>query len=77
MLDEIENAINKLKKNKTADPFGIVAEHLLYADSKLLISMLTEIYNQIFEDKDTPSLSSYATLIPLVKSYKKSLKSVK
>ena len=51
------------------------AEHLIFAENETLVSILTQLYNKLFLEESTPDCLSEATLIPLVKSYKKSLNS--
>ena len=72
---DVSDAILHLKLGKSSDSFGVLAEHVIHANSDSLHLFLTELYNSMFREQQTPSSLSVATLIPLVKSYKKSLKS--
>ena len=73
--NDVRAAINSLKVNKASDTIGISAEHIIHAENDNLINLLTDIYNNLFSIGSTPECLSLATLTPLVKSYKKSLKS--
>ena len=57
------------------DPSYMVSEHIIYAFSDSLDTWLVQFYNRIFDDQGTPETLSKSTIHPLVKSYKKSLKS--
>lgn len=71
---EIETALNLLKSNKSSDPFGLVAEHLIHADSEKIDTWLLGFYKNILEKEDTAALLSTSKMIPLAKSLRKSLK---
>ena len=73
--NHVRTALKKLKLNKAQDHAGIRAEHLIYAKSDALVLQLSQLYNVMFGTGSTPECLSRAILIPLVKSYKKSLKS--
>ena len=73
--NDVRSAIESLKKDKACDTFGISAEHLIYADNELLVMYLCDFYMDLFTEGDTPECLSLTTLLPFVKSYKKSLKS--
>ena len=73
--NDVRAAINSLKANKASDTIGISAEHIIHAENDNLINLLTDIYKNLFSNGNTPECLSLATLTPLVKSYKKSLKS--
>ena len=73
--NDVRAAINSLKKDKACDTLGICAEHLIYAESDHLVMYLRDFYKNLFVDGDTPECLSLTTLLPFVKSYKKSLKS--
>ena len=72
---DVKEAISSLKINKSPDPFGIVSEHMRFAENEKLNMWLTELYNVMFHDGTTAECLSKSIIIPLVKSYKKSLKS--
>ena len=46
---EIINAMQKLKNGKSADEYGIIAEHIKYA-GKETIHIYQSIFNQIFDE---------------------------
>jgi hypothetical protein len=46
---EIINAMQKLKNGKSADEYGITAEHIKYA-GKETIYIYQSIFNQIFDE---------------------------
>ena len=73
--EDIKKSIIQLKENKAKDPSFMVSEHVIYANGDMLIAWLVQFYNGIFDDQDTPETLSRSTIHPLVKSYKKSLKS--
>ena len=67
------NAINKLKSNKSKDPFKIKAEHFTtIASNPFFIEHLTKIINNIFADDTIPDLLTTSLIIPVIKSTKKS-----
>ena len=68
-----KTAVKRLKLNKSQDPDCMLAEHFIYADSDILYQYLCDYYNKIFQLGYTPPTLSKSTIIPLVKSYKKSL----
>ena len=72
---DIKEAISLLKLNKSPDPFGIVAEHIKFTKNDKLSTWLAETYNLMFRDSTTAKCLSISTILPHVKSYKKSLKS--
>ena len=74
-MEDVKEAISSLKTNKSPDPFGIVAEHMRFSENEKLYVWLTELYNDMFRDGTTAECLSKSIIIPLVKSYKKSLKS--
>ena len=73
--EDVKNAIEMLKEYKSNDTFGLAAEHFIYAGHEDIPSIISDIYNEMFESYNTSPLLGCATLIPLVKSYRKSLKS--
>ena len=74
-VDDIKKSIKKLKENKSQDPSFMVSEHIIYVSSDLMDSWLFNFYNTIFDDQNSPEQLSKSTIHPLVKSYKKSLRS--
>ncbi len=73
--EDVKDAFEKLKEYKSNDYFGLVAEHFIHAGLEELPSHISSIYNAMFEQEDAPTSVGCSTLIPLVKSYKKSMKS--
>ena len=73
--NDIRSAIESLKKDKACDTLGISAEHVIYAENDMLVMYLRDLYTSVFTDGDTPECLSLTTLLPFVKSYKKSLRS--
>ena len=73
--EDVDRGIEKLKTNKSKDPFNVLAEHVIHAKNEILTNHIRDILNIAFQDKVTPPPLAVATLIPLVKSYRKSLKS--
>ena len=73
---DVFDAISSLKTNKSKDSFGVLSEHFIHAaDNETLVYRLATLYTNMFKEQNTPPALSLATLIPLVKSYRKSLKS--
>ena len=71
--NDVINALKAMHLGKSMDPFHILAEHLVYNESNDFISWFTDFYNHIFTSSIVPPLMSSSLIIPLVKSYKKSL----
>jgi hypothetical protein len=71
--DDIKGVIKKLKLHKTSDPFFLTSEHVIFAESNSLVNWMSNFYNRIFQQHNTPISLSTSTILPLVKSYKKSL----
>ena len=71
---EIEKIFKLLKLGKAVDPFGIVAEHFIFAENDMIKSWLLNLFNEIFDKGETSALLSTSKMIPLVKSLKKSLR---
>ncbi len=72
---DITEVISKLKENKSADPSLLVSEHIIYGGCTQLLTWMRNFYNSIFTEQTTPEDLSKSIVHPLVKSYKKSLKS--
>ena len=73
--NDILNSIQSLHLQKSMDPFSIKAEHFLHLQQcKELTIYLKELYNHIIASGYVPQILSTSLIIPLVKSYKKSLK---
>ena len=69
---DITEAIDSLKKNKVFDPFDLKAEHFKNAPS-CLHKYLAQLVNEIINLDELPSMLATSTIVPLVKSYQKSL----
>jgi hypothetical protein len=48
-IEEVEKAIQKLNSGKSADEYGITAEHVKFAGSKIY-TLYQDIFNQIVVD---------------------------
>ncbi|XP_065664150.1 uncharacterized protein LOC124812466 [Hydra vulgaris] len=70
---DIINCISKLNSNKSPDSYGLSAEHLKNSHNNNLLLWLAKFYNSILSNGKVPNDLSTSTIIPLVKSYKKSL----
>ena len=73
--EDIKQCIKQLKENKAKDPALMVSEHIIYATSDVMYSWLLSFYSTILDEQDSPDNLSKSTINPLVKSYKKSLRS--
>ena len=71
--DDIKFVLLQLKRNKSRDPNNIRAEHFMFSKSESLYKWLSVLFNHIIESKYVPTALSTSIIIPLVKSYKKSL----
>lgn len=71
--DDVKLAISNLKSNKCPDPFNILAEHLKCSNCNELLNWITDFSNHLLKDGITPASLSTSKIVPLVKSYKKSL----
>ncbi|XP_065643004.1 uncharacterized protein LOC136074597 [Hydra vulgaris] len=71
--ENIKVAISCLKLNKCHDHFNISAEHLKYAQCDTLTQWIRKFFHFSINHGWTPTSMSTSTIIPLVKSYKKSL----
>ena len=67
-LEEVENAVHKLKPGKASGRNGLIGEHLIHGDQTIL-SWLRNILNAIVEVKAIPSAlkSGSITGIPIYK----------
>ena len=70
---DVADALSRLKFGKSRDPFQIKAEHFLCAESPTFKSYLTDLLNKLFSSSHLPSQLGTSILIPLVKTFKKSL----
>ena len=71
--ERYKTAINLLKRNESGDPENIFAEHLIFSLCTSMNKWLSECFNEIFQTNYVPKALTISTIIPLVKSYKKSL----
>ena len=74
-VEDTKAAIPLLKGNKSANPFFVVGEHVIYAENEKLYMWMTNFYNSIFKTQCTPESLSKSSILHFVKSYKKTLKS--
>ena len=72
---DIKSAIKHLHVNKSSDPFLIKSEHFTTISNENLNLWLTSFFNHILNSGKVPEILSTSLIIPLVKSYKKSLSS--
>ena len=72
---DIMSEISTLNIGKSSDPFDILAEHIVAIRNPFFSQWLTDLYNELFDTCEVPSDLSCSLIVPLVKSYKKSLKS--
>ena len=72
---DVGEGLCSLKLNKSNDAFGTLAEHFIHAENQKLNDRVAAFYTNMFASKTSPSALSLTTLLPLVKSYRKSLKS--
>ena len=70
--EDIRKAISSLNNNKTFDPHNIKAEHYKNASTKLYERLATTT-NKILKNQGLPTELSISVIIPLVKSFRKSL----
>ncbi|XP_047144719.1 uncharacterized protein LOC124818207 [Hydra vulgaris] len=70
---DIINCISQLNSDKSPDSYGLSAEHLKNYHNNNLLLWLAKFYNSILSNGKVPNDLSTSTIIPLVKSYKKSL----
>jgi len=61
--DEINKAINKLKKNKAAGLDGIPAELLQYG-AEAVVKELTQLFNTIWHTEDVPKEWMQGVIVP-------------
>ena len=67
---EVRISIQKLHRNKAADKFGLIAEHLKYASD--LVWPLTAIFNGVLREVKLPSAFREGIITPLLKKANKS-----
>ncbi|XP_047127626.1 uncharacterized protein LOC124808526 [Hydra vulgaris] len=70
---DIETCILKLRSNRSRDSYGITAEHLKYSYNNNLLTWLSKFYNNIFINGAVLEYLSTSVIVPIVKSFKKSL----
>ena len=71
---DIKKAIKSLNLGKSRDPFNLLAEHLHLAnDNNDFNKWMTDFLNNLFQTGIAPKALSTSLIVPLVKSYKKSL----
>ena len=67
--NEVESAINHLKKNKAPDAYGITAEHIQLAQESL-IPILTSLVNKTIEIGSLPKHLKEGVLTSVLKKGK-------
>jgi hypothetical protein len=65
----VQKLINSLKNKKAADPFGICAEHIKYADSAIT-SVITTITNRTLIEQQVPKDLKLGVITPVLKKQK-------
>ena len=69
---EVSNAIKQINLDKSPDPFGVKVEHFFHVNETVSL-YLADIINKIFKNDSIPPLLATSLIIPIVKSYKKSM----
>ena len=71
--EDLLKAIRTLHKEKAYDPFGIKAEHFIYAFESCSQNFhyLKQIINNVFTSNQFPELLSTSHIVPVIKSHKK------
>ena len=72
---DVGEALASLKENKSNDFFGTLAEHFIHSESQELLDRIANLFTDMFASGVSPTALSMTMLLPLVKSYRKSLKS--
>ena len=67
--EEIEEGISKLNSKKSPDEFGLTAEHLK-CSGPVIIEIITDLFNQIFQEKSVPEPFKTGILTPVLKKSK-------
>lgn len=65
--EELVKAIQSINKGKSADIYGIVIEHILYAGEKL-VELLVILVNKIFDKAEIPDVLKVGLLTPIFKN---------
>ena len=66
---EVRNAIGSLNSKKSADEFGLAAEHLKHSGN-VLVEEITDIFNQILQSKTVSDAFKSGILTPVLKKSK-------
>ena len=64
-----------MNTGKAKDPFGLLTEHLIYTDNPTFIQWLADFYTKTISGECIPNDLCISTIVPIVKSYTKSLNS--
>ena len=67
--EEVEEGISKLNGKKSPDEFGLAAEHLK-CSGPLIIEIITDLFNQIFQEKSVPEPFKIEILTPVLNKSK-------
>ncbi|KAK3109204.1 hypothetical protein FSP39_025480 [Pinctada imbricata] len=65
-VDEITSAVKQLNTNKSPDAYGVTTEHVLHG-GKVLLDLLTEIFNIILRMERVPNDLKLGTVTPVFK----------
>ena len=68
-IEEVEKAIQKLNSGKAADEYGITAEHVKFAGSKIY-TLYQDIFNQIFQEGRVAQSFKTGVITPILKKSK-------
>ena len=67
--EEVKEGISKLNSKKSADEFGLTAEHLKWS-GPLISDIITDMFNQIFHEKTVPESFKTGIVTPVLKKSK-------
>ena len=68
-IEEVKKAIQKLNSRKAADEYGITAEHVKFAGSKIY-TLYQDIFNQIFQEGKVAQSFKTGVITPILKKSK-------
>ena len=72
-VSDIRQALKDLNKNKTSDPYGIKAEHFIYAQNDHFLNFIAQLINNIMKTDNLPSSLASSHIVPVAKSLRKPL----
>jgi uncharacterized protein YukE len=68
-IEEVKKAMQKLNRGKAADEYGITAEHVKFAGSKIY-TLYQDIFNQIFQEGRVEQSFKTGVITPILKKSK-------